>query len=199
MILSLICLSAQQSLNAADYFPCSPGLVRTYQEKKSHTLMVNKVGDALDMGGTPVYPITQSNGGAVRPTYYRIEQGSVSIVAYDLKHPLPDPMPVLKIAKDEVAWEFHGKTATGPEGEMLRETAKAHLGGTRTILGQKVDVLVVEMRAVRGLGASGVRYQQETIYAKGMGAVEIKTSAWLGSSKKSFDETYELISIEPAK
>lgn len=195
MILPLICFTAIQTPTAADFFPTVPGTVRTYEQKGGGAL-INTIGKPLDMGGASAIPITESPGaGAGKTTYYRVEADQVTIIAYDLKSPLPTPLPVLRIGTGKVAWDFQGKTATGAAGERLLARGEAHLAGTRNILGKRVDVLVVYLRAAIGMGASGYTFEQTTTYGKGLGIVEQKTKFTLG--KKSSESDYKLVSVTP--
>jgi hypothetical protein len=197
MILTLICLTAMQAMTAADYFPTTPGLVRTYEHDKAGDLLINKIGEPLDMGGATVTPITESTGASSgKTTYYRVEPDQVSIVAYDLKHPMLTPMPVLKLGNGEVSWNYEGSTAS-KFGERLRAFGKARSAGKRNVLGKKVDVIVVKLSAVVGEGLSGLMFDQTTVYAKGIGMVEQTTVQTLG--KKTIKDKYTLKDIEPGK
>lgn len=200
MILSLICLSALQTVNIADYFPTTPGLVRTYEQKGSGTVLTNKVGTPLDMGGVEVIPITESTGSAGdKTTYYRVDQDQVSIVAYDIKHPLVHPFPVLRIGKGELSWEYSGSTATGASGERLLAIVRSRSSGTRNVLGKKVDILTVKMSAAVGFGESGLTFDQRTVYAKGIGMIEQTTTQHLGHSKKAVEQNFSLVGFELPK
>ena len=195
MILPLICFTVIQIPTAADFFPTVPGTVRTYEQKGGEGL-INTIGKPLDMGGASAIPITESPGaGAGKTTYYRVEADSVTIIAYDLKAPLPTPLPVLKVGVGKVTWDFQGKTATGATGERMLARGESHLAGVRNILGKKVEVLVVYLRAAIGVGVSGYTFEQTTTYGKGIGIVEQKTKFTLG--KKSNESDYKLVSITP--
>ncbi len=186
--------------SAADYFPVKPGTVRTYEQKGGAGQLVNVVGSPLDMGGVTVAQITERQGG--RPgitTYYRVDSDQVCIVAYDPKHPLPVPMPVLKLNDGKASWDFVGKTKTGPEGERMLAHGDARSAGKREVLGRKVDVIEVKILAHIGVGLSGMAYEQKAVYAKGIGLVELTTKMTLGKSKHPELVTYQLVSIEEAK
>src|SRR5579884_3442892 len=85
--------------SVADFFPLVPGTLRTFQEQGvSNTVTVDEVGQPVDVGGKPAVPVkTREGTKLVNTTYYRIDGNTVYIVAYDPKHPLPDPMPVLQL------------------------------------------------------------------------------------------------------
>ena len=195
MIVPLICFAAMQGPTAADFFPTVPGTVRTYEQKGGGSI-INTIGKPLDMGGVSVIPITESPGaGAGKTTYYRVEGDEVSIIAYDVKYPLPTPMPVLRVGNGKTSWDFQGKTAAGAKGERLLARGEAHLAGTRNVLGKKVDSAIVYLRAAVGMGASGYTFEQTTTYGKGIGIVEQKTKFTLG--KKSSETDFKIESITP--
>jgi len=201
MMLSLICLSALQTptSTAADFFPSSPGIVRTYERKGKGDLLTNKIGDSLDMGGASVVPITENTGANGTTTYYRVQPDQVTIVAYDIKHPMVKPMPVLMLGKGEVTWNYEGSTASGVSGEQLRAFGKAKAGGRMLVkaLGKKVDVVIVNLSVVVGSGMSAVMDDQYTVYGRGIGMIEQRTTQRLGKSK--IEATYLLTGFEPAK
>ena len=196
MILTLLGLQALQTGLVSEFFPTAPGTVRTYEEKKG-TILINTIGKPLDMGGVAVTPITESAGGGNgKTTYYRVENDQVSIVAYDVKKPLPISMPVVRIGNGngKVTWDFQGKTAVGSAGERLWARGEAHMAGVKTVLGQKVETLNVYLRAAIGSGMSGYTIEQDTTYGKGLGIVEQKTTFILG--KKKTETNYKLVSIK---
>lgn len=198
MIPILICAGALQTLNAADFFPTAPGTVRTYQQKKSGEILINTVGKPLDAGGATVIPISEGAGTAdTKTTYYRVEPTQVTIYAYDVNKPLVVPMPVLKVGTGNVSWDYEGKTATGAAGERLLAHGEERADGQRTILGKKVDVIVVKLKAAVGVGLSGITFEQTTVYARGIGLVEQTTESKLGKKRDSL--SYSLIAFEPGK
>ncbi len=197
MILSLICLAALQSAKASDFFPVLAGTVRTYEQKSKSELLVNTIGKSIDMGGIDVIPVTEITGGSEqRTTYYRVESDQVTIVAYDINKPLAVPMPVLKVGTGKVTWDYQGNTGTGNTGERYLAHGEAKMAGQRSILGKKVDVLIVKLEAAVGGGMAGVTFSQTTVYARNIGMVEQSTIQRLG--KKKIEASYHLVSIEKA-
>jgi hypothetical protein len=197
MIPTLLCMFMRQAPTAADYFPVVPGTVRTYQDKSGNTL-INTIRKPLDMGGVAAIPINESLGaGLGKTTYYRVDADMVSIVAYDIKNPLPTPMPVLKLGTGKISWDFQGRTATGASGERLLARGEAKFAGQKMILGNKVDILVVNLAAAVGNGMSGYTIEQTTTYGKGLGIVEQKTKMTLG--KRTNESLFKLVSVSAEK
>jgi len=198
MILTLACAAALlQGGIAADYFPTTPGTVRTYEDK-THATLINTIGKPLDMGGAAAIPITESVGGEPgKTTYYRIDHDQIVIVAYDLSHPLSDPMPVFKIGTGSTGWDYQGKTATGANGERLLAHGESKFTGKKKVMNREVETLTINLEAFVGQGMSGYKLEQTTVYGKGLGIIEQSTKFTLG--KKSSKSSYKLVNIETPK
>jgi len=201
MIPALILSAALQTSAAADFFPLKPGTVYIYEQTKGSAGQLTKVvGDTLDMGGVSVTPISDKQvGGGGATTYYRVDSDQVVIVAYDVKHPMPTPMPLLKLGTGKITWEFSGKTQTGAQGERLLARGEAHSVGQREILGKKVDVIEVRLIAQVGIGMSGLTFDQHAFYARGFGLVEWTSKTKLGNNKKSDESSFKLVDVQEAK
>jgi len=201
MILTLACGLAFHSNTAADFFPLVTGTLRRYEQKTGDlTQVVNIVGKGMDMGGAMAIPMTETPmGHSPTVTYYRVDGDQVVIIANDLKHPLPSPMPILKVGPGKVEWDFRGATQTGPQGELLQVHGESHLAGQREVLGKKVDIIDVKLSFSVGSGMTQLIYEQHTIYARGLGMVEMTTKARLGKGKPQPEQVTRLVSIEEPK
>jgi len=200
MILTLVLASSLQSYAASEFFPVVNGTVATFQEVGSTFQLVRAVGKALDMGGVPVVPITETETGKSGATvYYKVDADAVSIVASDLKHPLSPPLPIFRIGSKKVEWDYEGKTMTGPQGERLVEHGESHSIGQREFQGKKVDAIEVNLHFSRGVGLTGQEYDQRAVYARGIGLVEFSSKMKLGQSKHVTEIAYKLLSVAPPK
>ncbi|MDR3688853.1 MAG: hypothetical protein P4L46_05700 [Fimbriimonas sp.] len=200
IVCSVLALILQAS-SAGDYFPLKPGTVYTYEQKGKDVQMSKIVGTPLDMGGVAVTPVTDRQiGGGGTTTYYRIDPDQVLIVAYDIKHPLPTPMPLFKLGTGKLTWDFAGSTKTGVEGERLLARGDVHPIGKREVLGKKVDAIEVRIQAQVGIGMSAEIFDQKAIYAKGFGLVEWTSKMTLGNNRKKADQSaYKLVDMQEAK
>lgn len=194
MILTMICFAAMQMPSAADFFHGVPGTVRTYETKGGASDLVDTVGQLMDMGGVDVVPVT-ANGVT---TYYRVQPDQVSVVAYDVKKPMVTPMPILRVGTGKVTWDFQGTTESGLSGERLLEHGEARLGGQRTVLGKKVDILTVKLIAAVGVGISGYTVEQTVVYGKGIGWIESTKKSKLGHGK-TIESSYHIVKMETVK
>ena len=200
MITTLILGLVLQSPMAADFFPLKPGPVFTFEEKGGTAQIERVVGSPLDMGGVPVYAVADKQAGRqVASTYYRVDSDQVSVIAYDIKHPLTPPMILFKVGPKSSSWDYSGRTMVGPDGERLLTHGESKSLGMRDVLGKKVEAIEVKMIARKGVGISALSYDQTAIYAKGFGLVEWTDKITLGRSKKPNVVSYHLISMEASK
>jgi len=201
MILSLICTMAMRAGGVEEFFPLVPGTRRIYQQKGGDgTQLENFVGKPLDMGGAQAIPVTETQAGQPpKTTYYKLGDGEVTIVAYDIKHPLPAAMPILKLGPGKVEWDFHGATQTGPQGERMLGHGEARSIGMKEVLGKKVDLVEVKLNTQVGSGMSSLIFEQKTIYGRGLGVVEMNTKVRLGKTKQTMETSIKLVSVEPPK
>jgi len=152
------------------------------------------------MGGAQAIPVTETQAGhPPQTTYYQVGDGEILIVAYDLKHPLPTPLPVFKFGSGKVEWEYHGATKIGVEGERMTAHGEARSIGMKEILGKKVDLIEVRLQTQIGSGLSALNYDQRTVYGRGLGVVEMNTKVRLGKGKQTMESSTKLVSFEPPK
>jgi len=197
----LILAVTLKASTAGDFFPLKPGSTFTYEEKGSSVQLTRTIGDALDMGGVTVTPITDRTiGSSAATTYYRVDSDQVLIVGYDVKHMMVTPMPLFKVGSDKVTWDYSGTTKTGPEGERLLARGESHAAGQREVLGKKVDVIEVKQQTLLGVGMSSETFEQKMIFGRGIGLIEWTNKTTLGNNKKKSNvSTYRLIDIQEPK
>ena len=194
ILLTHIC---QTALSATDFFPLKTGTVITYEDKKSGDQIQRIVGNPLDMGGVAVVPLIDKQGGRqVATTYYRVDSDMVSVVAYDIKHPLSPTMTLFRISPSGASWEYSGKTKVGPEGERLLAKGDSRSLGMKEYLGKKVEAIEVKTTSRIGVGISSLKVESTAIYAKGLGLVEWTDKRTLGNTRKSMISGYKIMSYD---
>lgn len=188
-----------------DFFPLVVGQRRTYEQEvrqgskvmeRSVTEDETKASVALEAG--PTFLVETRNGGRlVTNTYYRIEGNSLMLVGFDPKHLLPRPQPILVLEGDKGAWTYDGPVSTAKDADMIHVVGDAKLKGERMVLGKKVPVVEVHVKATLGGGALREDHEETTLYAKGIGLVEntVKTSF----GRKTLLSVTKLVRFEEAK
>lgn len=191
---TLVALLALSPPPVAEFFPLVPGTRYTYTEGSIE--MVHEVGKPTEVGGTPATPmLVFRDGKEVGRTYYRAVDGGVDVVARDPKQPFPSPHPVLRMAEGPHTWSFRGPHAAGKGGELLVLSGDSRLIGTRQVLGKQVEILRVRLIATLG-EIIPVRAEQESLYARGIGLVQM-TSRTLNGKKPGPPSTMRLLSYGP--
>ena len=187
----------QNSLSAPDFFPLKAGTVITYEDKSRGGQLQRVVSNPMDMGGVPVVPVLDKQGGRqVATTYYRVDSDLVTVIAYDIKHPLSPAMTLFRISGNGATWEYSGKTKVGPDGERLLAKGESKSVGLREVLGKKVESIEVKTITLMGVGMSSLKFESKAIYARGFGLVEWTEKRTLGNSKKSASATYKIVSYD---
>jgi len=134
MISMLILAVTLKASTAGDFFPLKPGSTFTYEEKGSSVQLTRTIGDALDMGGVTVTPITDRTiGSSAATTYYRVDSDQVLIVGYDVKHMMVTPMPLFKVGSDKVrprrrAAACQGRVSCGGSARGARKESRRNRG-----------------------------------------------------------------------
>ena len=132
----------------------------------------------------------------VATTYYRVDSDLVTVIAYDIKHPLSPAMTLFRISGNGATWEYSGKTKVGPDGERLLAKGESKSVGLREVLGKKVESIEVKTITLMGVGMSSLKFESKAIYARGFGLVEWTEKRTLGNSKKSASATYKIVSYD---
>ncbi len=194
--MSLAVLSAVLTLAAppaAEFFPLVPGARYGYSEEGQST--TQEVGKPEKLAGMSVTPMLAMIGTReVSRVYYHTAADSVEIIAYDPKWPLPSPIPVFRLGEGRRTWSFKGKVGPGKTAEPIAMEGQSQLAGVRDVLGKKVEVLIVRLRATVG-DQLPMYIEQDAIYARGIGLVEMTTRRRL--KKKVHSSTLRLVSYAP--
>lgn len=154
-------------------------------------------GDAVELNGEKVVPVvTYLDGRKAETTFYLTTPKGLFIAAYDLKKPLPSPIPVFKTG--EKSWTFSGLTQWLGGMSSIEMKGSCSLKGKRKALGKDVETLEVRLEAKIG-GAEGgtMSVKQIATYGKGIGMVKMdQINIVAGKEQKS---TVELVSMELPK
>lgn len=195
-VFALGCVSIEE---ASDYFPLVTGTKWTYQDEAngSSSTYVDSVGNSQDIGGKPATPIVTLDGAKIDgSTFYRVENGQVFVVAFEQNKPLKVPYPILKVGSGKSDWDFVGITQWYGADAPMTIHGSAKRSGQREFFGAKRDVLEVILDANVGPKAAvGLKSHQVSIYAKGIGLVELKDTTTMNKNKS--ERKRKLISFEP--
>lgn len=174
MITALVALTAFSSpALAADYFPCAEGTRWKYKDEQNGALIIDQAMAAVVINKLSATPIERTFSGSSTTSYYRMEGDTLFVVAYDIKAPLPDAMPILKVGDGRVEWKYNGQTEFVKTAASLATTNWSKPSGKKSILGQSVDTIEVHSTAiVHPSDQTEIQVDCVQIYAKGIGLVD---------------------------
>lgn len=186
------------TLSAADFFPLVQGTRRTYEEKSRDTSQnVDQVGPAVQIKGADAIPIiTQVNGQTVTTTFYRVSGDTVYLIANDMDHPLPKPLPILQVGDKPLQWDYQGLAGEDKWAEAISMKGASKMLGEKMVLGKKVPVLEVKLVTTMGPSMAREVIEQTATYAKGIGLVELTSKTTVG--KRSATNQLRLVKVEEA-
>lgn len=190
--------SSTATVSAADFFPLVTGTRRTYEEKAKDTSQnVDQVGPTVQIKGVDAIPIiTQVNGQTVTTTFYRVDGDTVYLIANDMDHPLPKPLPILQVGDKPMQWDYSGLAGTDKWAEAISMKGSSRMLGEKMVLGKKVPVLEVKLVTTMGPSMAREIIEQTATYAKGIGLVELSSKTTVG--KRSATNQLRLIKVEEA-
>jgi len=200
MLATLIAASfIAESFSPADFFPLVPGSRRTYEEKLDRvTLNTDEVGIPETVKTITAIPVVTTEGGkAISKTYYQVDSSGVWIVATNVDHPLPKPIPILQISGEKTKWSYEGPTDDSKQAEAIAMEAESRILPDREILGKKVAILEVKLTTAVGGGLAQEKSEQTALYGKGIGLVQLVSKTKVG--KKTVTNELKLVKIEEAK
>lgn len=117
-------------------------------------------------------------------TYYRVEDDSVLLVAFDDGKPITQPYAIAKFGSGRVTWTFAGETNFINDPVPMKLEGSARRAGSRTVLGTRREVLEVTLDATVGPeDQAGIKTRQIAVYAEGVGLVEMRETRQLGQRK----------------
>jgi len=180
MILPALFAATLLTSQIDDFFPLNPGTKWTYEDG-SGLQMSEEVGEPIDIGkgvmAFPKYSSTTRNRTAA--ALYRTEENSAELVGFidkSRKEPLSlfaPPQPILRVASGRADWQFSTEipSSQGPVLQLVK--GDSNKGSKRKVLDREVDTLVVHVFTQIGNDLNGVRIQQDAIYGKGIGLIEM--------------------------
>lgn len=187
MILALIASSAiAVQGTASDFFPMEPGMKWTYESSGSASGSYSQeIGASTDVDGKTVTLVQiKVKGKTVQSTFYETTSNGLYVLGHDAKKLFEKPQPVFIVASKGATWEHTGPSPyEDDESGGLKLTGHSKSIGSRLYLGEKRDCLEVKTEAKIGLtGSTATTFKTTTIYAKGLGMVEMDESAQIGKT-----------------
>lgn len=197
--ISVLALGAIIQGSVTDYFPLAPGTKWQYHErgKGISNLYIDEVKPAVKVGESPAVPIeTKNDDGSKTSRYYRVENDTVYLVANDPAKPLMVPVPILKMASGKTAWTYVGKVDMIGDLVPMEFSAECVSKGKQRVLDSERECVEVTMNSTIDAGR-GLRVitKQVSVFAKGVGLVEMRQTQIIGASKT--ESSMRLIKFEP--
>ncbi|HMS53904.1 MAG TPA: hypothetical protein PKA27_00760 [Fimbriimonadaceae bacterium] len=187
MIAALLALTSIQAVSASDYFPLQTGTKWTYRSESGglSATQIDEVGTKIEIDGREATPIvTKVNGRTVGTSYYRVDGDTVYLIAEDPKKPLVDPQPVLKVGATKQDWSFGGQTSFMGAGATIDLKGTSSAPKARKVLDRQIESIEVRLdMKVATSEALGMNGRQTSVYAKGIGLVELQSEQTVGKQK----------------
>lgn len=171
---------------ASDYFPLATGTTWTYEESidGSNRTYDQFAGNEQEVGGKKAGSLIDKYTGHPSAAFYRVEEDTVLLVAFDQNVPLERPYPVLKLGPGKNDFRFSGTTQWFNDSTSFSMTGSCKRSGQRDVLGTKRDVVVVTIDYVLGTAALPIKTGHQTsTYAKGVGLVEMVDVSKMNKTK----------------
>jgi hypothetical protein len=183
---------------AADFFPLVQGTVRTFVETGGQ-VTTEEVMPAITVGGKPAIPVVQRHDNRVSgTTYYRVDENIVYLLGNNSPSSfLASPMPLIEFDGHAAKWTYAG-AMEGTSGQPFSMSGECRGVRTEEVLGKRVPVLEVELRAVVPHGRTEELDVQVAKYALGIGLCELKSSV-RGGKYRTAPIVRKLTNIEGAK
>ncbi len=176
-----------EASQAADYFPLEPGSRWVYLEQNGGLgeEYEDRAGVAVTLGTNLCNPVsTYSHNKLLASVYYRVEADTVYLAGFDLKRPLPNPYPILKVGPGKTSWKYSGGTQFYSGPATLDLKGESHAIKDMEWSGKKVPALQVHLEAIiTGMDGVVIKSNQVGIYAKGIGLVELRDSGSIGKER----------------
>ncbi len=185
----------------ADYFPLNPGDEWQYMEEAEHmsARSVDRVGEAVEIGGIKVFPvITLVDDKEIDRVFYKVGEGSVSVVAFNKEKPLLSPYPIIKSPDLGEKWKHQGETYIQGALADLKLDGRVKKLSSVEFDGRKVEGLEVRLEAtVLEEFGTKITFTQVATYGKGIGLIKMESTSKL--PKKTIKSTRRLVAYTPIK
>ncbi len=198
--LGLVLVRTQAApVEGTEFFPLVAGSSWVYSDTGggaggAFTDVVGEPAEVMGVMATPI--VTRMGTREDGRTYYRVDAGTVTVVAFDLKKPLAAPYPILKATGKKESWTYSGESQWLGESVPLFMKATCRPVGKREVLGERRDTVEVVIEATIGAqDKTGVKSRQVSLYARGVGLFELKETTTIGDRKLERRRT--LISYRP--
>jgi len=187
--LAAIALNQTATPTASSFYPLVPGVAWTYVTTPGGTETTDTVGEPIRLNGKDAYPVrTTFKGQSMGATYYRIEGDTVYTLGFDRSGgqgiiELRPQHPVLKLGAPKASWTYVGFSPFVKENDPFQFKASSQLLGKRDVLGTEREILEVVMDAQIGETGVGAKVKQTTLYARGVGMIEMTEDSIVGKEK----------------
>lgn len=184
--------------DASEFFPLNPGRTWVYSDSAFQVDgYEDSVGNAQPISGKDATPIVTSFKGKVDgSTFYRVEDDTVWVVAFEQNRPLTSPYPLFKVAKGGANWSYTGSTQWLGASTPITMVGKSKRIGKKEYFGESRELLEVTVDATIGPpGQVNMKSHQVSIYATGIGLVELKDKTTINKEIRERKRT--LISFGP--
>lgn len=202
MILSLLVGTALKLQGTAlEFFPMEPGMKWQYESSGSSTgTYSQEVGASTDIDGKLVTIVhIKDKGKTLQTTFYESTTNGLYVLGHDAKKLFEKPQPVFILAEKGAKWDHTGPSPyADDDAGGLKLTGQSKFIGMKTYLGEKHLCLEVKTDVQIGLtGSTATNFKTTTIYAKGIGMVEMEETAKIG--KTTTKRKINLIKFERPK
>lgn len=184
--------------DAADFFPLNSGRSWVYSDSGIQSEgYVDSVGNSQPIAGKDATPIvTTFNNKVDGSTFYRVEDDTVWVVAFEQNRPLTSPYPLFKVGSGAASWSYTGSTQWLSASTPMTMVGKSKRIGKKEYFGETREVLEVTVDATIGPpGQVNMKSHQVSLYAKGIGLVELKDKTTI--NKDTSERKRVLLSFGP--
>lgn len=185
-MLSILASIVIPQATAAELFPLVPGSKWSYEITGSGSGKYDQeVGFPVEIDGKSLAPILVKVGTKItQTTFYDVAPSGVYILGHDAKKLWEKPLPVFQIGEKGAQWAFDGPSPyENDTAARMALTGQSKWIGERAYLGEKRRCLEVKTETKIGISAStATRFVQKTVYAVGIGMVEMDEEVTLGKT-----------------
>lgn len=199
--LAVVVLGPPPAEGIAEYFPLNVGDTWSYTDKNDSITArtVDTVGEPIEIGGLPAFPVISSQDGKEYDrAYYRVSEGTVEVVSFIKDKPLLAPYPVLQSPELGGKWSHTGETYMQGEPADLKLEGSVRRVAAVEFQGKKYEALEVRLEGtiLEEFGTK-VTFTQVATYGKGVGLIKFESTTRL--PKRTVKGSRTLTAYKPAK
>lgn len=193
---ALLALAAVQTPSVLDFFPLNDGDEYVYTDEaglQTYTI-TDRVKGPVKVGDKEAFQVDSYLGSKTfGSSFYAVEGRKIMVIAYEKEKPLPSPFPVFQLPEEGARWAFSGSTTFLDEDVAVAIVGEVRKSRNYNFLGQSREALEVKMKTDDGR----IVTEQTSIYAKGVGLVEMKEVITINKRKQ--ERKRRLVSYKPGK